>query len=242
VTLLTFDKVTVVGAAGRARLSEFDLRIERSECVFVLGPNGAGKSTLLRTALGLERVATGSVQLEAEPVRALGPRERARRVAWLPQDQYFEASLLAWEVVASARYRFFESQKVSRRHAFDALRRVGAEALGMRIGRELSGGEQQRVKLACLLAQDSPLLLLDEPGNHINLVSLVGPREKIRVVGLDAGRLVFDTRLSDPDLASDLSCLFGTQFRHTLVEDDRGAKRSLYHAVPGVPRDESAPS
>ena len=120
--------------------------------------------------------------------------------------------------------------------------------------------------MACLLAQQAPLLLLDEPGNHldpaqqleayrllgdlwsggltlvcvthdINLVSLVGATERIRVVGLDAGRLSFDTRLSDSDLASQLTRLFGTEFRQTFVESETGERRSLFHTEPGIPRD-----
>lgn len=265
-TLLRFEKVTVAGE-GRDRLVELDLAVERGQCVFVLGPNGAGKSTLLRTALALERPEAGSVTLASKPVQAFAPSERAERVAWLPQDGYFEPALLAWEIVAAARYRFFESHQVARKQALTALGRVGAEAFAMRVGRELSGGEQQRVKLACLLAQEAPLLLLDEPGNHldpgqqleayrllgelwssgltlvcvthdINLVSLVGAKEQLRVIGLCQGRLSFDTRLSDPNLASHLTRLFNTQFRHTLVQGEDGKTRSLFHAAPGIPVDE----
>jgi ABC-type cobalamin/Fe3+-siderophores transport system ATPase subunit len=202
--------------------------------------------------------------LGSDPVLALSPRERAQRVAWLPQDRAFEPSLLTWEIVAAARYRFRESHEVRRERALEALARVKSESLASRVGRELSGGEQQRVKLACLLAQEAPLLLLDEPGNHldpaqqleayrllgqlwssgrtlvcvthdINLVSLVAPAPQVRVLGLDAGGLVFDTRLSDPELSSHLTRLFGAEFRHTIVRSDSGEPRWLFHAAPGIP-------
>jgi iron complex transport system ATP-binding protein len=261
--LLSFEKVTVPGRV-RARLFELDLEIGLGECVFVLGPNGAGKSTLLRTALALEAPASGAVMLNGDSVFSLSPRERAARVAWLPQDRSFDPRLLSWEIVAAARFRFGESHEVARAAALQALKRVGADAFATCVARELSGGEQQRVKLACLLAQEAPLVLLDEPGNHldpvqeleayrllgelwssgltllcvthdINLVSLVGAKERIRVLGLDAGRLSFDTRLSDVNLPEHLSRLFGAEFRQTFVADETRGTRSLFHAAPGIP-------
>jgi iron complex transport system ATP-binding protein len=225
--------------------------------VFLLGPNGAGKSTLLRAVLGLETPTAGKVSVGGDATLDLPPRERARRVAWLPQSQPTERSLRVWELVAAARFRFLESPTVARRQAETALGRVGAAVFSERLAYQLSGGEQQRVKLACLLAQEAPLLLLDEPANHldpaqqvevyrllgklwsdgltllcvthdINLVPLVGVQKRVRVVGLEAGAVVFDLPLNDPSMAERLGELFGLRFQRIVLDEGTAAARTYF--------------
>ena len=260
--LLSFEAVTLPGA-GRPRLAEVSFALEAGECAFLIGPNGAGKSSLLRLALGLERPNAGAVMLAGRAVTELTPVERAAKVAWLPQQLSFEQALTAREVVAIARYRFLESQERALDKASEWLERVGALALAQRRVTELSGGEQQRVKLATLLAQEAPLLLLDEPANHldpaqelevyqllrqqwqrglsvlcvthdINLVSVVGDPERVRLLGVMAGKLRFDTHAADPALAERLSDLYGVAFTEVVQRgsEEQAAKGRARIFVP----------
>ena len=227
-----------VTVRGRRLLGPVDLVIGQGEFVAVVGPNGAGKSTLLRAALGLA-AGTGTLLVGGHPLQSLGGRARASHMAWLPQQPQVTEPLSALELVRAARFRFTESSAAAETAALAALQRTGAADLAACRVPDLSGGEQQRVALACLLAQDAPTLLLDEPANHldpaqqitvyrligelwregrtvlcvthdVNLLRHVGA-PAARLVGLNGGALAFDTRLSDPLLPGLLGSLFGVR-------------------------------
>ena len=229
-----------VKVRGRTLLDTLNLSIADSDFVALVGPNGAGKTTLLKCALGLRRPTSGRVCLEKTPVGELEARARAAQLAWLPQHIRAEEPLSALETVAAARFRFRESHAESRLAAERALRRVRAFEYERRPVSELSGGERQRVAFACLLAQEAGTLLFDEPANHldpaqqlevygllgelwregrtivcinhdVNLLNHLGEPERVRVVGLRAGRLAFEARLSDRDLPTRLGALFGVE-------------------------------
>lgn len=229
------------------RLVDVTFDVAPGECCVVVGPNGAGKSTLLRTLLGLEHPTQGRVLLDRRPWQTFSPAERAAYVAWLPQQPRLGESQRVEELVASARYRFGEPHRTSLEHARRALARIGALELALRRTDEISGGELQRVLLATLLAQEAPLLLVDEPANHldpahqlavyrhlgelwrgglglvvvthdVNLAWLLGLAQRVRVVGLRKGRIVFDTCLAAPNLVSELSDLYGVPLSAVNVE------------------------
>jgi iron complex transport system ATP-binding protein len=164
---LELDGVSVE-AAGRALLSRVRLRIEPGELVALLGPNGAGKTTLLKVALGLVKVHAGDVRIAGRRVGTLSGRERAARMAWLPQHPVVHEALTAVDLVAAARFRFDEPHADAIAAARRALARAGVGELAARVANSLSGGERQRVALAVLLAQEAPLLLMDEPASHLD--------------------------------------------------------------------------
>lgn len=227
------------------------LEVHRGDCVALIGRNGAGKTTLLRAALGLVRPAAGEIRLGDAPVAALSPRERSARVAWLPQRSTVREALPSWEVVAAARFRFRESEATSRQRAAEALAALGVAHLAARSFPSLSGGEQQRVALAALLAQDAPLLLLDEPGNHLDpaaqidtyrrirhlredgrailcvshdvnlLPELARGPEEVRLFGVVDQRLEDLGTLADPRLGDALSAVFGCPFASVEVNGRR---------------------
>ncbi len=166
---VALELANVTIAAGRnVLLRDFSLKLQTGEFTALLGPNGAGKTTALRAALGLARLVSGSVMLDGQPVSALSGRQRASKLAWLPQQSLVAEPLTALELVAAARFRFGESRASSEREAQKALQRVAALEFADTPVTRLSGGEHQRVAVAALLAQDSPLLLLDEPANHLD--------------------------------------------------------------------------
>ena len=158
-----------VEKGGRWLLRDVDLVVSPGEVVALVGPNGAGKSTLLRLLAGDEPPTTGRVLLDGRPVDAYRPRDLALRRAVLPQQAVVQFAFTAREIVemgrAPHRDRDGEGEAVVAR----ALARTEAAHLADRIYPSLSVGEQGRVSLARVLAQQAPILLLDEPTAALDL-------------------------------------------------------------------------
>ncbi|HEX4197678.1 MAG TPA: ABC transporter ATP-binding protein [Caulobacteraceae bacterium] len=150
-----------VSLGERRVLAGADLTVSAGELVGVLGPNGAGKTTLLRAALGLAKLASGRARLSGRDVAGLGPEERARLVAYLPQERRLAWSLAAWRVASLGAVD--RPPALARAAALEALARVEMSRLADRGVLEMSGGERARVLLARLLATRAPLLVADEP-------------------------------------------------------------------------------
>lgn len=153
------------------------LAVAAGEVVGVIGPNAAGKSTLARVCVGLLAASEGEVLLQGAPLSRLSRRERARRVAFLPQQHPQDLSFTALEVALMGRAPHLglwsiEGQgDLDRAHA--ALREADALDLAGRPVTQLSGGERQRVFLARAFAQDAALLVLDEPTAGLDLAHQV---------------------------------------------------------------------
>jgi iron complex transport system ATP-binding protein len=150
-----------VRIGGRPVLERVSLEVASGEVLGVVGPNGAGKSTLLRALAGLAPLFAGAAELDGRPVEALGERERAGRLAYLPQERRVAWSLPAWRIAALGAVDRPGPEARAAAHA--ALARVGLSDLTERGVLEMSGGERGRVLLARLLATRAPLLLADEP-------------------------------------------------------------------------------
>ncbi|PZX12712.1 ABC transporter ATP-binding protein [Celeribacter halophilus] len=150
-SLLTTHNLTVRHGA-RVTLNHASLTVEPGEFVGLIGPNGAGKSTLLRAALGLI-TAEGDSSLAK-----LSSAQRAKAVAWLPQ-----AREIAWPVRVAHLVSLAQNEREDAPEVLAALARMDLTALADRKATGLSGGEQARVLIARALAQDTPLLLADEP-------------------------------------------------------------------------------
>lgn len=143
------------------------------EIACVIGPNGCGKSTLLRCAAGLLCPQSGKVEIAGDDICALEARERARRVALLPQHFEGGRDLLVKEMVLLGRTPhlppYGAPSKKDHEIAHRALENVGATQFAKRRIGELSGGERQRVLLARALAQQPQVLLLDEPISSLDI-------------------------------------------------------------------------
>jgi iron complex transport system ATP-binding protein len=166
-TLLTLDHLTARRGPCPV-VSGVTLSIGTGECIGLVGPNGAGKTTLMRAALGLMPIEGTS------SLAALSPTARAAQAAWLPQSPE-----IAWPVTvthliglgAMARGRPQTHPAVDR-----AIDRMGLASFRTRAANGLSGGEQARVLIARALAQDTPLLLADEP------IAGLDPAQQIRTM------------------------------------------------------------
>ncbi|HEV8297549.1 MAG TPA: ABC transporter ATP-binding protein [Acidimicrobiales bacterium] len=157
---------------GNLLLDRVSLRVEPAEWLGVIGPNGAGKSTLLRAVAGLV-ACTGRVELCGEPLDSLAPRARAQRVALVPQVPLVPAGITVADYVLLGRTPHLGRFAFERRSDLDVVSTV-LDALDLQrfAGRRvdsLSGGERQRALLGRALAQEAPILLLDEPTTSLDI-------------------------------------------------------------------------
>jgi len=169
--LATHDLRAGIGA--RAFCDALSINVDAGRVWAIIGPNGAGKTTLLRTLAGLTAPLAGTITLDGQPIATMPVRARARMRAVLPQDDVDAFAISVQDSVLAARHphvawHAWESD-VDRQLAFDALRVFGVESLRSRDVRTLSGGERRRVALAEMVAQDTPLMLLDEPSSHLDI-------------------------------------------------------------------------
>ncbi len=169
--MLEFDAVCA-GYAGMPVVRDVTLTCMPGTVTGIIGKNGCGKSTLLRTASGQLRPLSGRILAEGEPIAGLSPRILARRIALLPQVRNVPV-ITAGALVMHGRFPYLSFPRIptdrDRQIVRDALRTMGAEAFSDTELPRLSGGERQRVYLAMLLAQQSPVLLLDEPATYLDL-------------------------------------------------------------------------
>ncbi|HVG07359.1 MAG TPA: ABC transporter ATP-binding protein [Thermoanaerobaculia bacterium] len=179
----------------RPVLGPVDLDVLRGECLAVVGPNGAGKTTLLRCLTGLLRPTAGELRYEGRSFSTLSRRELARRIAYVPQIRPASVPLSVEEVVLLGRYPHLSPFQLAPRKedfaAVDAaLALVGIEDLRRRPVDELSGGERQAAFIAAALAQESELLVLDEPTIHLDARHQRDLAELLLRLKAEAGRTV----------------------------------------------------
>ncbi|PIE36728.1 MAG: heme ABC transporter ATP-binding protein [Gammaproteobacteria bacterium] len=155
---------------GKPLLEAVDFSLQPGQIHAVLGPNGAGKSTLLKVLSGELAASAGEVSLAAQPLKHYSRLALARQRAVLPQLTAVSFPLLVEDIVAMGRYPHPHSSAAdNRQHIRRAMQLAGVGHLAQRNFSSLSGGEQQRTQLARVLAQDTPLLLLDEPLSALDI-------------------------------------------------------------------------
>ena len=171
-SILKIENLTCGYGPARPVLKEVSFSVEEGQFVGVVGPNGSGKTTLLRAIAGLLTIQTGSIVLSQHRIEHLDRREAARRVAFVPQLMEPVEGFSVEELVMLGRTPYFErfSFETEDDHAAVkwALGELKIEGLSRRPVTELSGGEFQRVAIARALAQESKILLLDEPTSHLD--------------------------------------------------------------------------
>ena len=237
-----------------------DLALAHGEVTCLLGPNGSGKTTLMKTLLGLLPPQAGRVLLDGRDLREWSDRERAARLAYVPQaaESYFDFSVLEMVEMGRTFHRgtFAGPGPRDREAARAALDRLGLAALAHRPIHGVSGGERQLTLVARALATDAPMLVLDEPTANLdfgNQSRVLGEILRLREAGIgillcthdpDHALLAADHALllrggqalaqGDAEeilVAQNLSKLYGVTVQVTELETPGGVRRVC---VPGL--------
>lgn len=139
----------------------------------ILGANGAGKSTLLKLMTGALKPEAGEVLYREKPLRSIGRREIARRIAYIPQDPVFAFPFSVTEVILMGRAPYigrFEFERESDLEmAREAMETVGISHLEKRLISEISSGERQLASIARALVQEPEVMILDEPATFLDI-------------------------------------------------------------------------
>lgn len=193
------------GFPSRRVGSGVDLALARGESLAILGGNGAGKTTLLRTLLGLLPPLSGEVRIGDVPLASLDAAARAARIAYVPQQHAPAYAFSVTDAVLMGRVAHVATFARPRRrdHAAvrEALEALRIESLAQRRITELSGGERQLVMIARALAQQAPILLLDEPTASLdfgNRIRVLDELDRLRARGMT---ILFSTHEPDQALA-----------------------------------------
>ncbi len=240
-TPLATEDLSFAYAGGPDVLSSLSFSVPGGRLWAIVGPNGSGKSSLLRLLAGQLVPRSGAVRIQSDPASELPRIEVAKRLAYLPQEFDVAFSFSVLQVVLMGRFpqpgTGWLERPEDRAAATAALEAMDVAALARRPFNALSGGEKQRVMLARTLAQDTPILLLDEPtssldyDHQIAVYSLL--RERTRAQGLCVITVTHDLNLA-AQFADTILFLVGGRGRWCAPPEDVVTRENLQE-IYGTP-------
>jgi iron complex transport system ATP-binding protein len=222
-------------------LNGISLDISVGEYVTIIGPNGAGKTSLFRSLLGMFNY-SGTVRVEGDNIRKVSSKELAKRIGYVPQTHDIEFPLTVYDFVRMGRYPYLKPLTPETRTDIDAIERAikitGISSLRQRTLKTLSGGERQKVYIAAALAQETSILLLDEPATFLDVrhqmeimtllkkintehrVTLIAVNHDLnsaarwsdRIIGMKNGAILCSGTVDEILQPDRLHALFGTPF------------------------------
>jgi ABC-type cobalamin/Fe3+-siderophores transport system ATPase subunit len=193
------------GYANQLILRDLSANFAKARLTALVGPNGCGKSTLLKAIMGFLPVSTGEIAFGGRLTRDIGRRELARQIAYLPQENRCPDYMTLGELVELAGYARQSlaggPSERDRKLFREALEIVGLADLAHQPVNALSGGQRQRAWIAMVLAQDTDVILMDEPVNHLDIKYQYTVLALVRELSVQHGKTVV-TVLHDLNLAS----------------------------------------
>lgn len=166
-------KELTVGYGQRTLLDKVSAQLTGGQLVALLGRNGTGKSTLLRAMMGLEKPQGGAILLQEKNIVSLKPEELARNISFVTTDKVRIANLRCEDVVSMGRAPYTnwigQLQPEDKERVAEAMHLVGMSDYAEKTMDKMSDGECQRIMIARALAQDTPVILLDEPTAFLDL-------------------------------------------------------------------------
>ncbi len=152
-------------------LKDISLDIEGHQCVAILGPNGAGKSTLIRCINNLLRPQQGTICINNTNIKTFSRKELAKRLSYIPQSTESLFSLRVFDMLLMGRrpHILWKNTEKDRDKVVEAMKTLNIEHLAFRQFSELSGGMQQKIMIARALAQETEIVLLDEPISNLDI-------------------------------------------------------------------------
>lgn len=176
-TILSTKKLSVGYAPDKPLIRKLDLKVKRGELICLLGTNGAGKSTLLRTLAGMQSALTGEISIAGKQLSEISSRRLAQELSLVLTERGIAPNLRVQELIAMGRHPYsgwFGRLSQSDLDIIDqAMEDTATLKFANRPFYELSDGEKQKVMIARALAQDTPLIILDEPTVHLDLPNRV---------------------------------------------------------------------
>ena len=166
-------KELTLGYGQRTLLEMVNARMTGGQLIALLGRNGAGKSTLLRAMMGLEKPQSGEIILQGKKITSLKPEKLARNISFVTTDKVRIANLRCKDVVSMGRAPYTnwigQLRPEDEMRVDTAIQLVGMSAYAEKTMDKMSDGECQRIMIARALAQDTPVILLDEPTAFLDL-------------------------------------------------------------------------
>ena len=204
------------GYSGEEILHDINLEFGAGQVTVIVGPNGCGKSTLLKTIVRLQEHSEGTILIDEIPIEKYESAQLAQRVSYLPQNKR-TPDIGVFRMVLHGRFAYLNYPRRYREEDYEvahrALKWVGMENFAHKNVNELSGGNQQNVYIAMILAQDTNTILLDEPTNYLDIAHQLKMMKLARGLA-DSGKAVVI-------VLHDLPQAFQTADKIVVIDDGR---------------------